>query len=78
MEKKVLISFGILFFIVFLIISIWPVLKRRDLKNLVTRHIPLIFLILEFWNSKILASSKTLDKVWWVLGKIISPYSFIL
>ena len=66
-------SFGIVFFIVFLIISIYPMLGGDSLRvwSLV---ISIIFLILGLSNSKILSP---LNKLWFkfgiFLGKIISP-----
>ena len=66
-------SFGIVFFVVFLIISIWPLLDEKEL-----RYWPLIvsiiFLILGILKSNILTP---LNKVWFkfgiLLGNIISP-----
>tara|TARA_B110000014_G_C20018841_1_gene528532 strand:- start:497 stop:880 length:384 start_codon:yes stop_codon:yes gene_type:complete len=66
-------NFGIVFFIVFLIISFWPLLKSGDVRywSLV---VSVIFLILALLNSKILTP---LNKVWmkfgFILGKIVSP-----
>ena len=66
-------NFGIVFTIVFLIISFWPLLKSGDIRywSLV---ISLIFFVLAILNSKILTP---LNKIWmkfgFVLGKIISP-----
>ena len=76
MKKNILPTnrnFGIVFFIVFLIISFWPLLKSGDLRywSLV---VSVIFLILALLNSKILTP---LNKVWmkfgFILGKIVSP-----
>ena len=66
-------SFGIVFFVVFLIISIWPLLDEKEL-----RYWPLIvsiiFLILGILKSNILTP---LNKAWFkfgiLLGNIISP-----
>ena len=66
-------SFGLLFFIVFLVIALWPLTKKGDI-NLYLISIALIFLVLGLLNSKILAP---LNKLWFkfgiFLGKIISP-----
>ena len=66
-------SFGIVFFIVFLLISFYPLINGESLRYW-SLFISLIFLILGFLNSKILTS---LNKIWFkfgiLLGKIISP-----
>ena len=66
-------GFGIVFFTVFFIISIWPLLSGNEIRywSLV---ISVVFLILGIINSKILTP---LNKVWFkigiLLGNIISP-----
>ena len=66
-------SFGIVFFIVFLLISTYPLLKGNDLR-IWSLLISFGFLILGLINSKILSP---LNKLWFkfglILGKIISP-----
>ena len=66
-------SFGIVFFIVFLIIALYPMLKGQDLR-LWSLIISLIFLILGIINSTVLTP---LNKIWFkfgiLLGNIISP-----
>tara|TARA_Y100000817_G_scaffold40335_1_gene27509 strand:- start:529 stop:918 length:390 start_codon:yes stop_codon:yes gene_type:complete len=66
-------SFGIVFFIVFLIIALYPMLKGQDLR-LWSLIISFIFLILGMINSSILTP---LNKIWFkfgiLLGNIISP-----
>ena len=66
-------SFGLLFFIVFLIIGLWP-LKNGDNLNLYFSISSLIFLILGLLNSKLLSP---LNKIWIkfgeILGIIIAP-----
>ena len=66
-------SFGIVFFIVFLIIALWPMKNGMDLR-LWSMIIAIIFLILGLLNSKILTP---LNIIWLkfglLLGKIISP-----
>ena len=67
------ISFGIVFFVVFLIIAIYPLSHRGDVR-LWSVIISIIFLVLGLLNSKILTP---LNKLWFkfgiFLGKIISP-----
>ena len=66
-------SFGIVFFIVFLIIAIYPLINNANLR-IWSLVISLIFLILGLINSKFLTP---LNKLWFkfglLLGKLISP-----
>ena len=66
-------SFGLVFFLVFLIISFWPLLNSNDIR-IWSLVISIIFLILGLINSKILTP---LNKIWFkfgiILGNIISP-----
>ena len=66
-------SFGIVFFIVFLAIGLWPFLSSGEIRIWFI-VISLIFLILGLLNSKILTP---LNKLWSkfgeLLGKIIAP-----
>ena len=66
-------SFGIIFFIFFLILTTYPLLKGEDLR-LWTLVISLVFLILGLLNSKILTP---LNRLWFkfglLLGRIASP-----
>ena len=66
-------SFGIVFFIVFLLIATYPLLKGNDIR-IWSLLISFGFLILGLINSKILSP---LNKLWFkfglILGKIISP-----
>ena len=66
-------SFGIVFFIVFLLIAFYPLINQGDIR-IWSVLISLLFLILGVINSKILTP---LNKVWFkfgiFLGKIISP-----
>ena len=66
-------SFGIVFFIVFLIVGIYPMLNEEDVR-LWSLIISVIFLILGILNSKVL---NPLNKLWFkfgiFLGKIFSP-----
>tara|TARA_X000000950_G_C13683146_1_gene564830 strand:- start:204 stop:593 length:390 start_codon:yes stop_codon:yes gene_type:complete len=66
-------SFGIVFFIVFLLISIYPLINSESIR-IWSLIISLIFLLLGLINSKLLSP---LNKIWFkfglLLGKIISP-----
>ena len=66
-------SFGIVFFIVFLLIALYPLLKGNDLR-IWSLIISFIFLALGLINSKILTP---LNRLWFkfglLLGKFISP-----
>ena len=66
-------SFGIVFFVVFLLIAIYPLSKNGDIR-IWALVISLFFLILGLLNSKILTP---FNKVWFkfglILGSIISP-----
>ncbi len=66
-------SFGLVFFMVFLIISIYPVFNSGDLR-IWSSIVSLVFLILGIMNSKILTP---LNKIWFkfgiLLGIIVSP-----
>tara|TARA_B100001057_G_scaffold491157_1_gene580836 strand:- start:603 stop:980 length:378 start_codon:yes stop_codon:yes gene_type:complete len=66
-------SFGYLFFIVFLLIALWPVFDSGPIR--VWAIVPsLIFLILGIFNAKILTPLKILwIKLGELLGKIIAP-----
>ena len=76
-QKKIKISsnrsFGLVFFIVFLIISIWPLLYDENIR-IWSLFISLIFLILGILNSNLL---KPFNKIWFIfgifLGNIVSP-----
>ena len=66
-------NFGIVFFIVFLLIGLWPVLKGNELR-IWSIVISLIFFILGIFNSKILTPfNKTWFKFGVFLGNFISP-----
>jgi hypothetical protein len=66
-------SFGIVFFIVFLLIAFYPLINQSDVRiwSVITS---LIFLILGLLNSNLLTP---LNKIWFkfgiLLGKIVSP-----
>ena len=66
-------SFGIVFFVVFLLIALYPLLKDSDLR-IWSIVISFIFLALGLSNSNLLTP---LNKLWFkfglFLGKIISP-----
>ena len=66
-------NFGIVFFIIFLAIALWPLLNQNEIRfwSLI---ISIIFLILGIINSKVLTP---LNKIWFkfgiLLGNIVSP-----
>ena len=66
-------SFGIVFFIVFLLIALYPLINQGEFR-LWSLIISFIFLILGILNSRILTP---LNKLWFkfgiFLGKIVSP-----
>ena len=66
-------NFGVVFFIVFLLIGLYPLLKGNDLR-IWSLIISFIFLALGLINSRILTP---LNKLWFkfglLLGKFISP-----
>ena len=66
-------SFGIVFFVVFLIIALYPLINNKDIR-LWSLIVSLIFLFLGLINSQILTP---LNRLWFkfgiFLGKIISP-----
>ncbi len=71
-------SFGIVFFIVFLIISIYPLLNDENIR-IWSLIVSVIFLILGLLKSKLLSP---LNYIWYkfglLLGKIISPLVLII
>ena len=66
-------SFGIVFFVVFLLIALYPLTNNQEIR-LWSLIISIIFLILGLFNSKIL---RPLNILWFkfgiFLGKIVSP-----
>ena len=66
-------SFGVVFFVVFLLIGLWPILKGNELR-IWSIVISLIFFILGILNSKIITP---FNKAWFrfgiFLGNFISP-----
>jgi len=66
-------SFGVVFFVVFLLIALYPITYSGDIR-IWSLIISLIFIILGLLNSKILTP---LNKLWFkfgiFLGKIVSP-----
>ena len=66
-------SFGIVFFVVFFLIALYPLINNEDIR-IWSLVISLIFLILGLINSRIL---NPLNKLWFkfgiFLGKIVSP-----
>ena len=76
-NKKIKISsnrsFGLVFFIVFLIVALWPLKYEGDIR-LWSLILSIIFIILGILNSKLLTP---LNKLWFkfgiLLGSIVSP-----
>ena len=66
-------NFGIVFFIVFLIIALWPLLKQNETR-IWSLIISFIFFVLGLINSRLLTP---LNKLWFkfgiLLGNIIAP-----
>ena len=66
-------SFGIVFFIFFLIIALYPLLNNQNIR-LWSLIISMVFLILGLLNSNFL---RPLNKIWFrfglLLGKVVSP-----
>ena len=77
MEQKIKLpsnrNFGIVFFIVFLIISLWPLLNQNEIR-IWSLILSTIFLILGLINSNLLSP---LNKAWFkfgiILGNFVSP-----
>ena len=66
-------SFGVLFFIVFVLIALWPLFKGDSLR-IWSLLIAVIFLVLGLLNSKILNPFKRIwIKFGEILGKVIAP-----
>ena len=66
-------SFGIVFFVVFLLVSLYPLINNEGIR-IWSLVISLIFLVLGILNSNLLSP---LNKIWFkfgiVLGSVISP-----
>ena len=66
-------SFGFVFFVVFLIVALWPLKNEEDIR-LWSLVLAIIFFILGVLNSKLLTP---LNKLWFkfgiLLGSIVSP-----
>jgi len=66
-------NFGLVFFIVFMVIALWPLLNQSEIRYW-SLFISLVFLLLGIMNSKLLTP---LNKIWFkfglLLGSIISP-----
>ncbi|MDC0940447.1 SxtJ family membrane protein [Candidatus Pelagibacter sp.] len=66
-------SFGIVFFIVFLLVATYPLINNGELR-IWSLNLSLVFLIFGLLNSKILYP---LNKIWFkfglLLGRIVSP-----
>ena len=68
-------SFGLVFFLVFLVISLWPLIHEGQIR-IWSIVIAIVFLVLGLMNSKLLTP---LNKLWFkfgiILGAIIAPIS---
>ena len=66
-------SFGVVFFVVFLLIALYPVINNEEIRAW-SLIVSLIFLVLGLLNSKIL---NPFNQIWFkfgvLLGRIISP-----
>ena len=72
-EKSSNRSFGIIFFIVFLLISVWPIMDGQE-PRVWSLIISLIFLIFGILNSKILTPfNLAWIKLGEILGRFIAP-----
>ena len=71
-------SFGILFFIVFFLYGIWPILSSNEIR-IWSLSMGIIFLILGLLNSKLLTPFYNLwIKLGTLLGRIVSPIVMFL
>ena len=71
-------GFGLLFFIFFLIVGLWPLINGEN-PRIIFFPIAIIFLILGISNSKILTPlNKSWIKIGEFLGKIIAPIIMLL
>ena len=71
-------SFGLLFFVVFLILGLWP-LKNGESLNFYFIIASVVFLILGLLNSKLLSPlNKSWIKLGEILGTIIAPIVMVL
>ena len=72
-QKKQNRGFGLLFFIVFLVLALWPLRNGEEI-NFYLIFIALIFLLLGLINSKMLTPlNKRWIKFGEILGRIIAP-----
>ena len=77
-EKPSNKSFGILFFIVFLLVTFWPILNNNPPRWQILPF-ALIFLILGLLNSKILSPfNKYWIKLGELLGRVIAPLVMLI
>ena len=71
-------SFGILFFVVFFLYGIWPILSSNEIR-IWSLSMGIIFLILGLLNSKLLTPFHNLwIKLGTLLGRIVSPIVMFL
>ena len=71
-------SFGLVFFVLFLVIGLWPLINDNEIK-IWSIVISVVFLVLGLLNSKLLLP---LNKLWFkfglLLGKTISPLVMVI
>ena len=71
-------SFGLVFFVLFLVIGLWPLINNNEIK-IWSIAISVVFLVLGLLNSKLLLP---LNKLWFkfglLLGKTISPLVMVI
>ena len=71
-------SFGILFFVVFFLYGVWPILSSNEIR-IWSLSMGIIFLILGLLNSKLLTPFHNLWlKLGTLLGRIVSPIVMFL
>ena len=71
-------SFGILFFVVFFLYGIWPILSSNEIR-IWSLSMGIIFLVLGLLNSKLLTPFHNLWlKLGTLLGRIVSPIVMFL
>ena len=63
-------NFGIVFFVVFLIVGLWPILSENDIR-IWSIILSLIFLILGLLNSKLLTP---LNRLWFKFGVFLGNF----
>ena len=74
MQKKIKLptnrNFGIVFFIVFLLIALWPLIKENEIR-IWSLILSLVFFVLGLLNSKLLTP---LNKIWFKIGILLGNF----